>query len=63
MLKKRLHDLICKIWNNEKILIEGSEGIICPIFKKGDPKTVRIIEESLYSIYHIKYLPYYYIIN
>jgi hypothetical protein len=38
MLKKRLYNLICKIWNNEKIPIEWSEGMICPIFKKGDPK-------------------------
>jgi hypothetical protein len=36
MLKKRLYNLICKIWNSEKIPIEWCEGIICPIFKKGD---------------------------
>jgi hypothetical protein len=38
VLKKRLYNLICKIWNNEKIPIEWSKGIICPILKKSDPK-------------------------
>jgi hypothetical protein len=38
MLKKRPYNLIYKIWNNEKISIGWSEGIIWPIFKKGDPK-------------------------
>jgi hypothetical protein len=39
MLKKRLYNLICKIRNNDKIPIKWSEGIICPIFKKGEPKS------------------------
>jgi hypothetical protein len=46
-VKKKLYNLICKIWNNGKIPIEGSEEIICPIFKKGDPKNVS------YKIYAI----------
>jgi len=35
-LKLRIYNLILKIWNNEQISEESAEGIICPIFKKGD---------------------------
>jgi hypothetical protein len=35
-LKLRIYDLILKIWKNERIPEEWTEGIICPIFKKGD---------------------------
>jgi hypothetical protein len=37
-LKKRIHCLICKIWENEALPDEWLKGIICPVFKKGDPK-------------------------
>ena len=36
ILKLRIYNLILKIWNNEQIPGEWTEGIICPIFKKGD---------------------------
>ena len=28
--------MLIKIWNSEQILEEWTEGIICPIYKKGD---------------------------
>ena len=37
-LKQKIHPLIMKIWKQEKILCEWSEGILCPIYKKGDKK-------------------------
>jgi hypothetical protein len=37
-LKKRIHCLICNIWENEILPDEWLKGIICPVFKKGDPK-------------------------
>jgi hypothetical protein len=33
-LKQKLHQLIVKIWNQEKIPYEWSEGILCPVYKK-----------------------------
>ena len=35
-LQRRIHKLIMKIWNEETLPTEWMEGIICPIFKKGD---------------------------
>jgi hypothetical protein len=57
MLKKRLY-LIRKIWNNEKIPIEWSKGIICPIFKKGDSKKGENYTGITLLNISYKYLPY-----
>jgi len=35
-LKKRLHTLICNIWREEKMPDAWREGLIVPLFKKGD---------------------------
>ena len=40
ILKLRIYNLILKIWKNEQIPEEWTEGIICPIFKKRRSKTV-----------------------
>ena len=37
-LKQKIYQLIMKIWKREKIPCEWSEGILCPIYKKGDRK-------------------------
>jgi len=35
-LKNRIHKLIMKIWDEERLPTEWMEGIICPIYKKGN---------------------------
>ena len=35
-MKLKIYNLILKIWKNEQIPEEWTEGIICPIFKKSD---------------------------
>jgi hypothetical protein len=35
-LKRRIHKLIMKVWEEETLPTERTEGIICPIHKKGD---------------------------
>jgi len=37
-LKEKIFKLIVKIWKQEKIPCEWSDGILCPLFKKGDRK-------------------------
>jgi len=37
-LKQKIHQIIMKIWKREKIPCEWSEGILCPIYKKGNRK-------------------------
>jgi hypothetical protein len=34
-LKRRIHKLIMKIWKEETLPTEWTEGIICPLYKKG----------------------------
>src|SRR5215470_9991695 len=38
ILKHKIHQLIVRVWKQEKIPCEWSEGILCPIYKKGDKK-------------------------
>jgi len=35
-LKQKLYKLILMIWNNEQLPQQRNEGIICPVYKKGD---------------------------
>jgi hypothetical protein len=35
-LKQKLYKLILMIWNNEQLPQQWDEGIICPVYKKGD---------------------------
>jgi hypothetical protein len=35
-LKARIHKLITRIWEEEILRTEWTEGIVCPIYKKGD---------------------------
>jgi hypothetical protein len=37
-LKQKIYQLRVKIWKQEKIPSEWTEGILCPIYKKGDRK-------------------------
>jgi len=36
ILKQKIHKLICNIWNSEILPAQWNEGIICPVYKKGD---------------------------
>jgi hypothetical protein len=35
-LRQKLHKLILMVWNNEHLPQQWNEGIICPVYKKGD---------------------------
>jgi hypothetical protein len=35
-LKQKIYKLICNIWNTETLPTQWNNGIICPIYKKGD---------------------------
>jgi len=35
-LKQKLYKLILMIWNNEQLPQQWNEGIVCPVYKKGD---------------------------
>jgi hypothetical protein len=50
ILKKKIHRLIVKIWKKEKIPSEWSEGILCPIYKKGDRKQCNNYRISLLNV-------------
>ena len=45
-MEDSIYKLIVQIWNNEKIPSCWAEALICPIHKKGDVQTVRILEVS-----------------
>jgi len=57
-LKTRIHKLIMKKWDEETLPTEWTEGIICPIYKKGDrmicsnyrPITLLIVVYQIFSI-------------
>lgn len=52
-LAKYLHRLIKQIWTNEIIPEEWNVGIICPIYKKGDPwKTNNYREIALQNVFY-----------
>jgi hypothetical protein len=35
-LRQKLHKLILMIWNNKHLPQQWNEGIICPVYKRGD---------------------------
>jgi hypothetical protein len=57
-LKTKIHKLIMKIWDEETLPTEWTEGIICPIHKKGDrmicsnyrPTTLLNVVYKIFSI-------------
>jgi len=46
-LKQKLYKLIPMIWNNDQVPQQWYEGIICPVYKKGD-LTVTTIDQLHY---------------
>jgi hypothetical protein len=51
-LMQTLHQLICKIWNEEEMPCDYRNSIICPIYKKRD-KLMCDNKRNLPSIYHM----------
>jgi hypothetical protein len=47
-LRQKLHKLILMIWNNEQLPQQWNEGIICPVYKKGEDLTVTTTDQSHY---------------
>jgi hypothetical protein len=45
VLKQRIHKLIVKIWEEEQLPSQWNEGILCPVYKKGDRVTVKTFEQ------------------
>jgi hypothetical protein len=46
-LKRRIHKLIMKIREEETLPTEWTEGIICPIYKKGEGQYVATTDQLL----------------
>ena len=53
VLKQKLHQLILKIWKQEKMPCEWSEGILCPIHKKGDKKQCKKLSRNILTEYNV----------
>jgi hypothetical protein len=56
ILKKIIYCLICKIWEKQILPDEWLKGIICQVFKKGDPKlcknyTAIILLKVVYKVF------------
>jgi hypothetical protein len=56
-LRSEIHKLINYIWNKEELPEQWKESIIVPIYKKGDRRTVVIIEEYHCYQLHTKSYP------
>jgi hypothetical protein len=35
-LRQKLHKLILIVWNNKQLPFQWNEGIICPVYKRGE---------------------------
>jgi hypothetical protein len=56
-LRSEIHKLINCIWNKEELPEQWKQSIIVPIYKKGDKRTVEIIEEYHCYQLHTKSYP------